>query len=66
MKRKSDHINSSLLDPALMSTSQQSYLDELFKVQEQVVRVLYMNSLNRAGLILRVICLMLIVGIFRL
>ncbi len=36
MKRKSDHINSSLLDPALMSTSQQSYLDELFKVQEQV------------------------------
>jgi len=36
MKRKSDHINSSLLDPALMSTFEQSYLDELFKVQEQV------------------------------
>ena len=36
MKLKSDHINSSLLSPALMSTFEQSYLDELFKVQEQV------------------------------
>ena len=37
MKRKFDHINSSLLSPpALMSTFEQSYLDELFKVQEQV------------------------------
>jgi hypothetical protein len=36
MKRKSDHINSPLLAPALMSTFEQSYLDELFKVQEQL------------------------------
>lgn len=34
MRLKSDHINLSLIDPALMSTFEQSYLDELFKVQE--------------------------------
>ena len=36
MKRKSDHIYSSLFATDLMSTFEQSYLDELFKVQEQV------------------------------
>ena len=36
MRRKSDHIKLPQVIPALMSTFEQSYLDELFKVQEQV------------------------------
>lgn len=36
MKRKSDHINSSLLAPSLAASLKHGYLDELFKVQEQL------------------------------
>ena len=62
MKLKSDHINSSLLSPALMSTFEQSYLDELFKVQEQVARALYMSFLRQHGLIFKVICPYMLIG----
>ena len=36
MKHKSDHINSSLLAPGLTASLKHGYLDELFKVQEQL------------------------------
>ena len=36
MKCKSDHINPSLLAPGLAASLNHGYLDELFKVQEQL------------------------------
>ncbi len=36
MKRKFDHTNSSPLAPGLIASLKHGYLDELFKVQEQL------------------------------
>jgi len=36
MMRKSDHIKLPQVSPALMSSLERSYLDELFKIQEEL------------------------------
>lgn len=38
MKRKFDHIKLPQVTPTLMSTLERSYLDELFKVQEELAK----------------------------
>ncbi|MCE2731528.1 MAG: hypothetical protein LW599_05545 [Rickettsiaceae bacterium] len=46
MMRKSDHIKLPQVSPALMSSLERSYLDEVFKVQEELAKAeasLYVN-----------------------
>ena len=46
MKRQSDHIKLPQVSPALMSSLERSYLDEVFKVQEELAKAeasLYVN-----------------------